>query len=101
MELNQEEKDRIIAEEKLRMETRKDYVKEHFEGPGCCGRRWGWHGHGCHRHGFWGFMRLLVILLVLGAVFHWWHFGGACQTNQPTGQVQAPPASQAPAPAKN
>ncbi len=93
MELSQEEKDRIVAEEKLRMETRKEFFKDHFGGMGWRGG-WGHHsyyGHGCHR-GF-GFVKGLLLAAVIFGIFHLWHhpcgpyYGYAC-----------PPAAQAPMP---
>lgn len=73
MELSQEEKDRIVAEEKLRMETRKDFLKDNFGGMGRgpwggghgCG-----HGYGCHRFGF---LKGLLIIVLLFGLFHFWH----------------------------
>jgi hypothetical protein len=89
MELNEQEKERIIAEEKLRMETRKDFFKENFG-------RGGWVGGGCHGgcHRF-GFLKCLFIAAAIFAVCHFWHrpycdgpgyYGG----NAPTQQT-APP----------
>jgi hypothetical protein len=76
MELNEEEKGRIVAEEKLRMETRKDFIKEHF-GQGGCGGPWraGWHGYGCHGHRCGGFtlFKILILALVIFGICHLWH----------------------------
>ncbi len=80
MELSQEEKDRIIAEEKLRFETKSQLKKEHG------GRGYGWGGgYGCHRGGFWrGLLVGVLVCLILGFFFHhhrqgWdggWHHHG-------------------------
>lgn len=99
MELSQEEKDRIVAEEKLRMETRKEFFKDHFGGMGWRGG-WGHYGYGhCHR-GF-GFMKGLLIAAVIFGIFHFWHhpcyapyYGYAC----PPAAAQAP---MPPTPPKN
>jgi hypothetical protein len=72
MELSQEEKDRIVAEEKLRMETRKEFFKENFGRHGW-GWRGGWQGHGCHRPCGGGFVKVLVIALIIFAACHFWH----------------------------
>ena len=99
MEFSQEEKDRIVAEEKLRMETRKDYLQEHFGGMGCHGHRWGGRWHGCHgRCG--GFIRALILILVVAALFHFWRGSsscGPCGYNAPAQyQSQTAPAPQIP-----
>jgi hypothetical protein len=80
MELSQEEKDRIIAEEKLRMQTRKEFFQENF-GHGRWGGPWrgGWGGYGCHRHCGGGFFKVLLIALVVFAACHFWHNG--CMNN--------------------
>ena len=75
MELNEQEKEKIVAEEKLRMETRKEFFKENFGGGGMWRGRWGGYGHGCHgmRCGGGGFLKgILLALLVIG-LFHLWH----------------------------
>jgi len=76
MELNEQDKERIIAEEKLRMETRKDFFKENFGGMHGWGR-WGggWHGYGCHgyRCGGFGLFKILVLGLVIAGLCHFWH----------------------------
>lgn len=76
MELNEQDKDRIIAEEKLRMETRKEFFKEHFGGMHGMGR-WGggWHGYGCHgyRYGEFGLFKVLILAAVIFGLFHLWH----------------------------
>ena len=100
MELSQDEKDRIIAEEKLRMDTRRDYLKDQFGERGWHGRHMGgcWHGHGCCGRG-WGFLRALVVILLLAAAFHCWRgdfFRGPCGYYPPPAQYQAPSAPQAP-----
>lgn len=77
MELNEQDKERIVAEEKLRMETRKEFFKEHFGGPhGWGGWRGGWHGAGCHGYGYrcgGGFFKGLLLVVVLFGLFHLWH----------------------------
>jgi hypothetical protein len=98
MELNEQEKERIIAEEKLRMETRKDFFKENFGGGGWGGRfRGGWVGRGCHGGGChrFGFLKCLLIVGIIFAVCHFWHRPycdgpGYYNENAPTQQT-APP----------
>jgi hypothetical protein len=96
MELNEQEKERIIAEEKLRMETRKDFFKENFG-------RGGWGGHWMHRGGYgyygchrFGFLKVLVIAGVIFSVCHFWHRpycdGGYYGGYQAPAQQAAPPA---------
>jgi hypothetical protein len=89
MELTQQEKDRIIAEEKVRFEAKHQFWKEvkgkgGGHGPGCncpscgggscgCGRGYGkWGGGcGCHRGGFLlGFLAGIVLTLLLGMFMH-------------------------------
>ena len=88
MELSQEDKDRIIAEEKLRLETRKEFLKEHMYS-GCGSRRCGW-----------GLFRGLAFLLLLFALFHCWHRPycgwGPGYCNHPV--TQTPQAAPSPAP---
>jgi hypothetical protein len=102
MEFGQEEKERIVAEEKLRMETRKEYFKENFGGMGW-GHRWGGHWHGCHGRCGGGFLKALVLILVIAALFHFWHGApcGPCGYYPPAAQYQAPPAGAPQAPEKN
>jgi len=79
MELSQEEKDHIIAEEKLRMETRKEFLKENF-GHGGYGWRGGWHSYGCHRRCGGGLFKILAVVAIIFAACHFWHHsycGGA------------------------
>jgi len=108
MELTQQEKDRIIAEEKVRYEARKALkVAEggscqrkgcvcgcHSQGGGSCnvqGCGCGCHGQaspgcgkswGCHCGGFWkGLILGLILSLVLGFIcrhFYGWNHDGAC-----------------------
>jgi len=86
MELNEQEKERIIAEEKLRMETRKEFFKENFGRGGWMGHlpgmlfrggsfRGGWYGGGCYGGGChrFGFLKVLVIAGVIFAACHFWH----------------------------
>jgi hypothetical protein len=76
MELNEQDKERIIAEEKLRMETRKEFLKENFGGGHGWGR-WGggWHSHGCHgyRCGGFGLFKALILAAVIFGLFHLCH----------------------------
>jgi hypothetical protein len=78
MELNEQEKERIIAEEKLRMETRKEFFKENFGRGGWGGHmpfRGAWYGRGCYGGGCHrvGFLKVLVIAGVIFAACHFWH----------------------------
>lgn len=102
MELNEQDKERIIAEEKLRMETRKEFFKENFGGMGWHGR-WGsrWHGYGCHGHHGFGLFKILVLGLAIFGLCHLWH-GPTCGWG-PGYYGYPPPAPQsAPqAPSKN
>src|ERR1700722_16081724 len=72
MELSQEEKDHIIAEEKLRMETRKEFLKENF-GHGGYGWRGGWHSYGCHRRCGGGLFKVLAVVAIIFVACHFWH----------------------------
>ncbi len=100
MELNEQDKERIIAEEKLRMETRKEFFKDNFGGMGW-GGRWGggWHGYGCHGYRCGGgLFKVLVLGLAIFGLCHLWHRGGPCGYGAYAPQVQ----NQAPAaPSKN
>jgi hypothetical protein len=97
MELNKEVKDRILAEEKYRMEIRKDMLKEQMGHWGHWGR-WGHHGGcyggygcGCGHRG--GFFKVLLLGVILFAIFHcggWRNHYGACNYNAPA--VSAPSA---------
>ncbi len=89
MELNEKDKERLLAEEKYRMEIRKDMMKERFghwgRGGSCCGG-----GCGCGHRG--GFFKLLFLGIALFAVLHCFHWCGgrfnSCNTNVPA--VSAP-----------
>ena len=70
MELSDQEKERIAAEEKVRHEARKALHRE--EWGGCCGR--GGHGWG-HRGGFW---KGLIVGLLLCAAFGMLRHHGKC-----------------------
>lgn len=104
MELNEQDKERIIAEEKLRMETRKEFFKENFSGMGWH-HRWGggWHGYGCHgyRCGGFGFFKIVLLALVIFGLCHLWR-GPACGWGPgyygypPVSAPQSAPAPQAP-----
>lgn len=99
MELSQEEKDRIIAEEKLRMETRRDFVKEHFGGFHGMGHwRGEWRGYGCHGHhlGF-GFLRILVLALAIFGLFHLCHRQACGWAPGNNGYIASPAPQSAPA----
>lgn len=106
MELNEQEKERIIAEEKLRMETRKEFLKENFGGMHGWGRwRGGWQGYGCHgyRCGGFGFFKALLLVLVVFGLFHLWHrpcFGPTSGYGYYPPAASSAPVPQAP-PAKN
>jgi hypothetical protein len=102
MELNEQEKERIIAEEKLRMETRKEFLKENLGKEGCgMPFRGGWYGRGCYGGGChrFGFLKcLLIAAVIVFAVCHFWHhnycggpgyYGGNPAVSQPA----APPAT--------
>jgi hypothetical protein len=100
MELSQDEKDRIIAEEKLRMETRKEFFKENF-GHGGWGGHWrgGWRG-GCYGHRCGGgLFKVLVLGLVIFGLCHLWHrpcfYGNGCYYGAPAPQAApaVPPAA--------
>ena len=74
MALTQKEKDRIIEEEKARLEARRDFYKESYGGH--CG-----HGSGCHCCGRgWGFGKFILAVIILYTVFHCWH-NSNCVTN--------------------
>jgi hypothetical protein len=99
MELNEQEKERIAAEEKYRMEIRKEVLKEHFGGWNRCGHGGGYYGYGCHCHRG-GWFKLVFLGLAIFALCHWCHhsYNGAC------GYGSNPPAASAPAapaPSKN
>lgn len=124
MELSQDEKDRIAAEEKVRFEARGQLWKEvkakkGGHGPGCncpscagggggcaCGHGYGGYGGGCrcHRGGFLlGLLAGIVLTLLLGLFLHHHHrwdgydgYGGCCHM----GGYGYPPAQSAPAPEK-
>jgi hypothetical protein len=103
MELNEQDKERIIAEEKLRMETRKDYFKENFGGMRGMGR-WGggWHGYGCHGYRCGGgLFKILILGLVIFGACHLWHrpYCGGYPGYYGSPAPQAAPAP--PAPGKN
>jgi len=105
MELNEQDKERIIAEEKLRMETRKEFFKENF-GRGGWGGPWrgGWHGYGCHRPFGLGIFKVLVLGLVLFGLCHLWHRLYGCWGPGYYGYPAYPAPQAAPppqAPAKN
>jgi hypothetical protein len=107
MELSQDEKDRIVAEEKLRYETVKELKKQeggggwgpHGKNCGC-----GCHGHGfgfgspaCHCGGFWkGLILGLVLSALAGFFFHHRHDGaydGCCHYGASMMQNQQPSES--------
>jgi hypothetical protein len=76
MELSQEEKERIIAEEKLRFETKTQLMGEKWgkhHGPG-----WGqdWMGPGCPRGGFFkGLLAGILLAVLFCFLFHHHHHG--------------------------
>ena len=80
MELSQEEKDRIVAEEKLRFETKRQLMQEQ-SGSRCGGwGGWGQPGYGWgHRRGFWRGLFLGLLLAVLFSFLcHHHRYGGFC-----------------------
>ena len=95
MELSQDEKDRIVAEEKFRFETLKSLNAQ--EGGKSCG----WHGHkcwhsmtGCHCGGF---LKGLILGLILYGLFsffcHHGYYGyhdGRCYYGAPMMQHSEP-----------
>ena len=95
MELSHEEKERIIAEEKLRFETVKG-LQTQGEGKTCANHVCGTGPRGCcHCGAFW---KGLILGLVLSAVFifcYHRHFygknGGRCYYGSPVTQYQEPP----------
>ena len=61
MDLTQEEKERILAEERYRLEAKQQISQEHH---GCC-------GHGFHQVGFWkGFLLGIILSALVGLAFH-------------------------------
>jgi hypothetical protein len=95
MELNEKERGRIVAEEKLRMDTRKEYMQEHLGGPrGMCpwGGGRGIHGFHGHCHGGFVLLRLLVLGLALFGLYSLWH---STPCGRPYGGEVAPRAAQA------
>ena len=79
MELSEQEKERIIAEEKVRHEARQS-----LEGDSCCGHGHGWRG----RHG--GFWKGLILGAIIASVCGHYcrrHYGGMgmCGMGMPMG----------------
>ncbi len=100
MELNEQDKERIIAEEKLRMETRKEFFKENFGGMRGMGR-WGggWNGYGCHGHRCGGgIFKVLILGLVIFGLCHLWHRPYGCWGPGYYGVPAYPAPQAAPAP---
>lgn len=107
MELSQEEKDRIVAQEKFRFETVQQLKTQ--AGGGSCGVHGktcncGCHGHGfgmgCHRCHCGGFWKGLILGLILSAIFglfchrhYYGHGDGRCYYGSPMTQDQAPSES--------
>ena len=89
MELTDKEKERIVAEEKARLEARAEFMHEHWHG---CGG--GWHG----RHRGFGLFKLLFLGAVLFAAFHCWHRPYGSCGGYGYGAPVPPPAASAPAP---
>jgi len=101
MELNEQDKERIIAEEKLRMETRKEFFKDNFGRGGWGHFRGGSYAYGCHGGHRFGFLKGLLLAAVIFGVFHLCHrnycgWGPGYYAPYPM-QPQAAPAPQAPA----
>ena len=100
MELNEQDKERIVAEEKLRMETRKEFFKENFGGMRGMGR-WGggWQGYGCHSHRCGGgIFKVLILGLVIFGLCHLWHrpYCGGYPSTYGSPAPQSAPAPQPP-----
>ena len=89
MELSEQEKERIAAEEKVRFEAQRQLMREHYK----CGR----YGHRCRGGWFGGVFKVLLLVLLVGAIFWhpWrpWHYGyyGDCRADRPAAQQQTPP----------
>jgi len=84
MELSDQEKERIAAEEKVRFEAQRQLMREHYRG---------WrHGHGCRGGWFGGVFKVLLVVLIVGAIFwHPWrpHYGYYdCRYARPAVQQQ-------------
>jgi hypothetical protein len=102
MELSQEEKDRIIAEEKIRFEAIKRLKTQEGGGSwgghgrgcgcGCHGHGFGFGSHRCHCGGFWkGLILGLILSALAGFFFHHryyrhhegrWNYGAPMMQNQ-------------------
>ncbi len=76
MELDEKERGKIVAEEKLRMETRKEYMRENIgglRGMGPWGGGRGFHGFHGHCHGGFVLLRFLFLGLALFGLYSLWH----------------------------
>ena len=103
MELTEQEKERIAAEEKYRMEIRKEVLKEHFGGWNRWGHGGGWYGYGGHCHRGFGLFKVIVLGLVIFGLCSLWHRGGygPCGYGYYPPPAGAPAASAPAAPSKN
>jgi len=112
MELSQDEKNHIIAEEKLRFETIKQLRMQEGGGWGGHGKECNCGGHakacgcGCHGHGYGfggsschcgGFWKGLILGLLLSALFsfcfhhkYYGHNDGRCYFGSPSAQNSEP-----------
>lgn len=76
MELNEKERAKIVAEECLRMETRKEYMRLNIgDMRGMCpwGGGRGFHGFHGRCHGGFVLLRFLVLALALFGLYSLWH----------------------------
>jgi hypothetical protein len=66
MELSEQEKERIAAEEKVRFEAQRQLMREHYRG---------WrHGRHCRGGWFGGVFKVLLLVFLFSAIFwHPWH----------------------------
>jgi hypothetical protein len=95
MELNEKERAKIVAEECLRMETRKEYLRLNIgDMRGMCpwGGGRGFNGFHGRCHGGFVLFRFLVLALALFGLFSLWHHT-TCR--QSFGGDSAPHAAQA------
>ncbi len=106
MELTDQEKERIVAEEKVRHEARQSLGGDDCcGGGGCCGHGHGWHGRS---GGFWKGLILGIIIASVCGHFCRRHFGGygMCGMGMPMGggcygaPMTPPPPPAQPSPKK-
>jgi uncharacterized iron-regulated membrane protein len=89
MELSEQEKERIAAEEKVRFEAQRQLMREHYRG---------WrYGHRCRGGWFGGVFKVLLLVFLFSAIFWhpWrpWHYGyyADCGAGRPAVQQQTSP----------